>query len=784
MGAETAQTSCKHCDLSVPRDRRNSSFCCSGCESVFALLSDEGLTRFYELGGAATGAVGSAPRVPAFDWLHEWEQRHTSAGVVRMTLDVQGIRCAACVWLLQAIWKRVAPGHPLHVSSSMGQVTLQYPSESDVGRRFLEMAARLGYPMAPPSRRVARDTGLLVRLGVCVAIAMNAMILAISLYFGLDTATADASDATLRELFGWVLLGLGSVSVVVGGPVFFRAALAGVRAGVVHMDLPISIGVLLAYGGSVYGQLTGGATYFDTVAIFVAFMLGGRYLQHRTLAKNRDQVLADDGAEHLRARRVRHGLVEIVPIQQLEIGDEIILAPGDLVPARGTLMGGESMFSLDWINGESEARSFAGGAEVPAGAFHAARTATRLQVTSTYRESGLAELLSQEPIDREDTAGRVRFWERLNRYYALGVLTAACAGAVAWSFIDPSRAISVAVAVLVVTCPCAMGIATPLAFHLALARLRRNGVFVRTKSLLDKTLVLRHVVFDKTGTVTFGGLRARAMADIPDEALPVLASMAASSNHPVSQAILASLDHAPVIDTMRIEERVGEGLVASYGGSSWCLGSRKFCGLEEQQTESRECVLTRGGHLVVAFELEEDFRAGAAEEIAALQARGLQVHLMSGDRPERVALAAVRLGLPAERARGGMSPADKAEAVAGLDDRDTMMVGDGLNDALAFDQAFCAGTPAMDRPVLPARSDFCFRGAQAGAVQSLCEVAEDHARVVRTNLALALIYNVLVLSLAFAGLMNPLLCAVLMPISSVALVLHTSIRMQRTRRLA
>jgi len=160
----------------------------------------------------------------------------------------------------------------------------------------------------------------------------------------------------------------------------------------------------------------------------------------------------------------------------------------------------------------------------------------------------------------------------------------------------------------------------------------------------------------------------------------------------------------------------------------------------------------------------------------------LQVHLMSGDRPERVAKAAALLGLPIEHARGGMSPSDKASAIARLDDRDTMMVGDGLNDALAFAAAFCAGTPAMDRPVLPARSDFCFRGAQAGAVQSLCEVADDHARVVRTNLTLALIYNASVLAVSFAGLMTPLWCAVLMPISSVALVLHTSIRMQCPRR--
>ena len=748
------------------------------------MLSSEGLTRFYDLGGASTGPVGSAPRVPAFDWLPEWQQRHTTGDTVRMVLDVQGIRCAACVWLLRAIWQRLGGESVLHVEPSLGRVTLNYQHDSEIARSFLEMAARLGYPMAPPSRRVVRDTGLLVRLGICSAVAMNAMILAVSLYFGLHLAAASASDSILRNLFGWVLLALGTVSVIVGGPVFFATAFAGMRAGVVHMDLPISLGILMAYGGSVYGQLNGGATYFDTVAIFVALMLGGRYLQLRTLAKNRDQVLADDGAEHLRARRVREGAVKLVPIQHLKVGDEILLAPGDLVPTRGVLLADASTFSLDWINGESEPRQFDVDTEVPAGAFHTARSAVRMRVSATYHDSGLAALLSQEPVDREDTGGRVRFWERLNRYYAIGVLMAAMLSASIWALIDASQALPVAVAVLVVTCPCAMGIATPLAFHLALARLRRSGVFVRSKSLLDKVRVLRHVVFDKTGTVTFGGLRTRALGAVPKGALPVLASMTASSNHPVSVAVFESFDDAPILDCLKVEERVGEGLVADYGGATWRFGSRKFSQLEEHGGEYRECVLTCDGKLVVAFALEEDFRSGAADEIAALRRRGLDVQLMSGDLPERVVAAAQHLGLPGDCAHGGMSPSDKAVAVSALNASDTMMIGDGLNDALAFDAAFCAGTPAMDRPVLPARADFCFRGAQAGAVQSLCDMADQHARVVRANLALALSYNAIVLSLSFAGLMTPLLCAVLMPISSVALVLHTSIRMQQNRNYA
>ncbi|MBL8731704.1 MAG: heavy metal translocating P-type ATPase metal-binding domain-containing protein [Planctomycetes bacterium] len=778
---------CTHCGLVVPHERRSSPYCCAGCEAVNALLQAEGLTRFYDLGGRASGAVGAVPKAPPIEWLPELEARHSAGSVTRLVLDVQGLRCAACVWLLQTLWKRIPGGRDLRIAPSLGQATLTYDLGSGAAEAFVQRAGRLGYPMAPPSRTLSRDSSLLVRLGIASAIAMNAMILAVSLYFGLDTAVADAG---LRALFGWVLLGLGTASVVLGGPVFFKAALAGLRVGVVHMDLPISLGILMAWAGSVYGQLTGGATYFDTVAIFVAFMLGGRFLQQRTLAQSRDLVLADDGAEHLRARRIAGDRVELVPVHALQPGDQLLLAPGDLVPVRARPSEVEASFSLDWINGESEPRSFAVGEEVPAGAFQAGRRAVRAEVVADYAGSGLSHLLTQDPIDRENTHGRVRFWSLLGSNYALGVLLAAALGALGWAFFDASRSLPVAVSILVITCPCAMGIATPLAFHLALAMLRRRGVFVRTRSLLDKVLHVRKVVFDKTGTVTFGGLRATANGKVPAAALPVLATMAASSNHPVSQAVLQSLGERPFDATLAVVEVPGKGLECVVAGHSWRLGSRSFCGLgvaaarEGSEPAGRECVFARDGEAVATFTLEEDFRAGIADEVAALQARGLEVHLLSGDRPDRVREAATRLGIDPAQAHGGMSPADKAAAIGAIDRHDAMMIGDGINDAPAFQAAFCAGTPAMDRPVLPARSDFCFRGAQAGAVRSLFDVAGLHAAVVRTNLTLALAYNSTTLVLCFAAAMTPVLCAVLMPLSSIALVLHTSVRFARARRVA
>ncbi|MCA8975497.1 MAG: heavy metal translocating P-type ATPase metal-binding domain-containing protein, partial [Planctomycetes bacterium] len=265
----------------MPGERRGTSFCCAGCEAVHALLVGEGLERFYELGGRNRGAVGELPRVPVFDWLPDLEARNETAGVVRLVLDVQGIRCAACVWLLQTLWQRLPGARELRVDPSLGRATLLFERSRGTAALFLATAARFGYLLAPSSRVVTRDSGLLVRLGICSAIAMNAMILAVSLYFGLDSAT-EAGEVALRDLFGNVLFGLAAVSVVVGGPVFFRTAFAGLRAGVVHMDLPISLGIALGFGGSVYGHLIGGPAYFEALPTFLALIVGGRALQRRS----------------------------------------------------------------------------------------------------------------------------------------------------------------------------------------------------------------------------------------------------------------------------------------------------------------------------------------------------------------------------------------------------------------------------------------------------------------------------------------------------------------------
>ena len=368
----------------------------------------------------------------------------------------------------------------------------------------------------------------------------------------------------------------------------------------------------------------------------------------------------------------------------------------------------------------------------------------------------------------------------VNRVYVTGVLVSAAVGAGAWAFVDPSKAVSVATAVLVVTCPCALGLATPLAFHLALAGLRRRGIFVRTLALLEKARHVRRVVFDKTGTVTWGGLHARVLRAPPDALLDVLRTMVSASNHPVSRAIAEAIDHGPFqyLRDLTVTEHPGRGVEArDVADRVYRLGRADFAGGDRGAVT----VFTVDGEMAAEFALDEDYRPGAAEEIADLVRDGCEVHLLSGDVPDKVRAAALRLGLPPDRAQGGLGPAEKAAFIDAVDRDDTLMIGDGLNDAPAFDRAWCAGTPALDRPVMPSRSDFAFVGATSGSVRAVLDTARRMHRVIVLNLSLAAVYNAVALVLSFAGLMSPLLCAILMPLSSLLLIGHTVARLGGAR---
>jgi Cu2+-exporting ATPase len=768
---------CLHCGL--PVESTDGAFCCVGCEAVYGLLHEEHLDGYYALRGSR--GVPVAERRPSrrdAKWIEPIEAGiRASDGSVRVALDVQGLHCVGCVWLIEALLSRTPGGEHVVINPALGRVDLVVRPTFDLAG-FVSSVERFGYLFGPPIKRgPAASRDLVWRLGLCTAIAMNSMIFAIAIYAGLDRGP-------LYRLFTALNFGLGTLAVAIGGSVFFRSAWHAMRRGILHLDLPIAVGITLAFGGSAWLYLAhrAQATYFDTLDVFITLMLLGRWLQERAVERNRAWLLESDGSEGLLARRIRAGRVELVRSGELREGDRLLIAPGDLLPVDACLESGAGAFSLDWIIGESRPRSYEVGAVVPAGAFASGRQASVLRAQTSFAQSPLTELLRAPEPRSPDTARSTIWFQRLAKLYVVGVLAIAAAGFAAWWLAtgDFPRALSITTAVLIVTCPCAFGIASPLAYEIVQARLRRAGLFVRRASMLDRTRDVRRVVFDKTGTLTTGALaiaNPEALDALSAEERAVLYDLTARSGHPKSAAIMALLARqgASLREHVLPVEHPGLGVELEDCGRRWRLGEPAWVAEVAPEAARRPCDVAfgGGGRLLAALTTVEELRADAAREVSALRADGCEVWLLSGDAQARVDACARAVGIPPEHALGGRSPHDKANFLDAHDQGDTLFVGDGVNDALALDHAHVSGTPAVDRPYVPARADFFFVTAGLSPVRLAMRSARALAQVVRADLAIALAYNAVAITLALAGLMSPLLCAVLMPASSLTTIAAT-----------
>jgi Cu2+-exporting ATPase len=773
---------CLHCRAPV---LGSGEFCCHGCEHVFELLRSAGLDRYYALrGDNALAPVAERPVLRDEAWLEAHEVRSAGQSLRRIALDVQGVQCAACVWLIEALFKREPGALRIDLNPALGRLTLMVDAHFAL-RAFVHTVEDFGYRLGPASKHAepARDT-LLLRTGICAALAVNAMLLGAATYFGL-------SAGPLFELVQHASFVLATLSVLVGGSYFADRAWLSLKRRVLHLDLPIAVGMGLAYLGSVWSLYFGGAraSYLDTVSVFIALMLVGRLVQERLVDKNRRQLLASDGASGLLTRRIRDGRAELVGCPQIAGGDRLLVCPGEIVPVHARLEEDEAECTLDWINGESEPRRFARGDELVAGSINAGRSALTVTALAAFERSELDALLRSDERQSAHVAGD--FWDRLGRVYVAAVLVAAALGALIWILRGGALAdiLDVATAILVVTCPCAFGIATPLAYELAVSSLRQRGLFVRDGGFFDRAARVKRIVFDKTGTLTTGALE---LAE-PDCLLALSASERAAlydlsvrSNHPKSSAIaraLLALDANLALRDLTVVEVPGKGMEAVIEGARYRLGAARWaenpCALPAEHAP----VLTRDGLRILALHTRELARPHAAREVQQLAHDGYELWIASGDVDARVKTIARELGVSAAHALGDLSPEGKRALIDQLDRRDTLMLGDGINDGPALSRALCSGTPAEDRRFVPARADFYFLTAGLHPIREALFTARRVRAVIRRALGFATLYNLLAVGLACAGLMRPWLAAVLMPASSILVLSYTALAMS-SRRLA
>ena len=761
-----ALEACLHCGQRLNADSEGA-YCCKGCRAVHQTIGALGLSKFYEL-RRGPGMPVSEHQVDD-KWIDLLEQeRAEDTDTSSLEVSIQGMHCSACVWLLQKSFEQSADnrGARLVINPALGRAELLIDRAFPL-RRWVQRVEALGYQVGPTDQKQpAASDDLLLRLVLCAVLAMNTMIFAIATYLGL-------SEGALFEVVSDLNFAAGVVCVLVGGPVFFRGALAGLRAKTLHLDMPISVGIILACVGSSVAYLLGShdATYFDTLTVFIALMLLGRWLQQRSLERAQATLLEDQGVRGMLARRIVGNRFEIVRCDEIEIDDRLLIASGDLVPVDGRATDDDVLCSLDWIDGESRPRRYRRGDRVPAGAINASGRAIDLRALAPFSQSLVRRLVDEGPS--EQTGAPVRWWSKVSSVYVAAVLTIAVLAMTYWALVsrDPVRVLEIGTAILVVTCPCAFGLAVPLAGELVLAKLRKLGVLVRRSGLLERLSSIRTVAFDKTGTLTSGALQLVDTAELqsltPDERR-VLFSMASASSHPKSAAVVDALrqEQAQRWLALQVVETPGVGLCAQYQGRRYTLGAG-----DEQ---GADLLFGADGEPIVSIQTAERLRSAARQELGRIQEAGYALRILSGDQPERVRAVADELGLNEQSCLGGLSPDDKAVQIRDHGPHRTLWVGDGLNDSLAAGVASCSGAVAAGRPMIASKCDFFVVNSGVAPIASLLASARAFSRVVRVDLAFAVLYNAIAVSLAVAGLMKPWLAAVLMPLSSLITIGFTT----------
>ncbi|GIV58337.1 MAG: copper-translocating P-type ATPase [Rhodothermaceae bacterium] len=808
------ETACAHCGLPVgPHPVGDGPyFCCNGCALVYETLQAAGYGEtFYRL-KAVGGTAPATPAATEIDPLVRSEfdseaflAKHTRTeddGTRSADLFLDGVHCAACVWLVERLPYSVDGVVSARLDLPRARLSVRWDPARTRLSAVADWLARVGYAPHPAraagaSGRTEAERRLLVKMGVCWALAGNVMLLAFTLYVGLDRSLEVGLAAAAR----WLSLALALPAVLYGGSEFFRRAWASVRHAVqtrslrhLHMDTPIALGILVGFMHSTWATVTGqGEVWFDSITVLIAALLTARWLQLRS------RRLAGDATERLLAllpsmvRRVRpeDGTEEIVPAEAVRPGDVVAVPPGEVIPVDGVVADGRSTVNNAVLTGESRPEDVAAGAAVTAGATNLTAP-LRVTVQAAGDATRVGRLLAWVRDAEAHRAPVVLLADRLGGFFVLTVLALAALTAGLWLWLAPAMAARHVVALLVITCPCALGMATPLAMAVASGKAARAGIFVKSEAALERLPRVDAVVLDKTGTLTEGRLTLTAFEG-DARALDLAAALETQSNHPLAAALLEArrrpgfdpqalpLDDVEAVAGSGIRGRV-DGHAVVVGRPDWVAAQAGPCPAALVRALSTAAgaghtpvAVAVDGVMAAALAFGDRLRDDSRAVLDALRAEGRTVYLLSGDHPKVVQAVADALALPPGHAHGGVGPEDKQAFVERLRQagHTVAMVGDGVNDAAAL-QAADVGIAVHGGSTASLVAADVFM--TCGGLQPVADLFAGAARVmgvIRRNLGISLVYNLAGAAAAMAGLVNPLVAAVAMPASSLVVVVSS-----------
>lgn len=756
-------TACAHCGarLAAGQDR----FCCAGCEGAHALVTGLGLAAFY---GRQTAEAGTLrPEGVASDLDFASFAEALEDGTHRLDLVVAGLTCGACVWLVEQALAAEADVLSARASLSARRLTVAWRGEAARANELVARLSGLGFRVAPWSPACLRATedaegrALTRALGIAAFGSMNVMLVSVAVWVG-----TDMGEATRHGLH-WLAALIAMPVVLIAGMPFYSSAWSALRAGRPNMDLAVSLGVLATALMSLSETIFNGPyTYFDGATALLALLLAGRVLD-RAARRRARQSVAELLAlqEGLVSRLLPGGRTEAVPVERIAAGERLLVAAGERLRLDG-VAGTDALLDAAATTGESVPRAFAPGTALPAGAVNMGAPFA-MSVTAAARDGSIAAMARL--LERAEQAkGRfVAIADRASRWYVPVAHAVAAATFVLWWVVLESAwqvALVNAVCVLLITCPCALALAVPAVQVVAVGGLFRRGVLVTSATALERLAAADHAVLDKTGTLTEGRPVLIPQGQ-PEAVLRRAASLARASRHPLAQALLRACPDAPLAEGVR--EVPGQGLE----GAAARLGSPAFCGLAPS-ADGMTLAFREGTAAPVLFRFADRMRDDAPGAVQGLKDLGLGVELLSGDGEGAVADLAWQVGVPAWRSAA--DPAAKAGRIAALkaEGRHPLMVGDGINDAAALAAAHVSASPAGATDLAQTASDLVLQREGLAALPAAIRIARGAQALARQNIGFSLVYNVLAVPMAVAGLVTPLIAAVVMASASLVVVLN------------
>ena len=746
---------------------------------------------------APVAPVNAAEQLALLDDSHEWSAFSRPVddqpACWESSVVFEGMHCAACALTIEDALRAVPGVHSVRVSAATHRGRIVWSEASVKPSIWMQAAQRAGYPAVPANdafandRRKAELRKAVWRMGVAGLCMMQVMMYAWPAYVA-EPGDLTSEMARLLRWASWVLT--LPVMLFSCGP-FFTSALRDLRQRQISMDLPVALGMLITFLVSSAGTfepdgIFGGEVYFDSLTMFVFFLLTGRWLELRLRDRTAGALEAlmnrlPDSVE----RRLANGDFERVAVRRIVAGDVIRVLPGEAFPADGRVLEGQTLADEALLTGESRPVPRAQGEEVIAGSYNlTASVLVQVERTGTQtRFAGIVALMDEASSSKPQIA---QLADRMARPFLIAVLIAAAGAGLFWWSHDPGHAVMVAVAVLIVTCPCALSLATPAAMLASAGALARRGVLVRRLQAMETLATVDTVVFDKTGTLTrdaFALARSTTRAGVQaTDALAWAGALARQSLHPVSRALVAAADGVafPVVRAEAVQEFSGQGLLGrlSVGSADrvevreFRLGSAAFCGLSRPMADGLEVCLADADGWVATFELREDLREDARSTVQWMQDNGISVRLLSGDGAAAVARVADALGI--EAAQGGCSPQDKLDFLreAQGQGHKVAMIGDGLNDGPGLAGAHASFAFGRAVPLAQSQADFVVMGEQLAAVAQTVQLARRTMRIVRQNLWWAAAYNAVCVPLAVVGWLPAWLAGLGMALSSLAVVMN------------